>query len=159
MTSGMAARPSSPRISVAASTAVSGSRSIATVAAPIPIAMAGTSERPGRWVLAGEEDVGGRVPGDLGVSDRQRADGEPSERGCPDDPSLSRCLQQPGHPADPADEDCGHEADDYCLPELRVVRSGEGRQVREGEGEGAAPGTVPSSDRLAGSRNRERPAA
>ena len=50
MTSGIAASPSEPSTNVATRTEVSGSRSMATQAAPIPIAIAGTRGRPGRWV-------------------------------------------------------------------------------------------------------------
>jgi hypothetical protein len=49
ITTGMTVIPSVPRKRVVSSTAVIGSRSIATVIAPIPMATAGTSGNPGRW--------------------------------------------------------------------------------------------------------------
>ena len=80
MTSGMTVTPSAPRITVVSRTEVSGSCSIAAHEAPIPMAMAGTSDRPGRWERAMPPTAPRKIAGKVGPprkATREAGVGEP----------------------------------------------------------------------------------
>ena len=66
ITSGVTASPSEASSKVASSTEVSGSRSIATVIAPMPMATAGTSGRPGRCDIAAPPTAPMNIAGKTG---------------------------------------------------------------------------------------------
>ena len=66
MTSGITAIPSESSSSVASSTAVIGSRSMVAVIAPMPMAMAATSGRPGKYDSTAPATAPMKIAGNIG---------------------------------------------------------------------------------------------